>query len=68
MMLLALASPVLGIGLVMVLEVFETWTLGGPNRPAQPPRQLQSPQKCKTPGGIPYPATGRPDQMSVAGS
>jgi hypothetical protein len=36
MMLLAFISPVLAIGLVMLLEVFETWTLGGPKPPAQP--------------------------------
>jgi hypothetical protein len=36
MMLLAFISPVLAFGLVMVLEVFETWTLGGPKRTAQP--------------------------------
>jgi hypothetical protein len=36
MMLLAFTSPVFAIGLVMVLEFLETWTLGGPKQPAQP--------------------------------
>jgi hypothetical protein len=36
MMLLALITPVLALGLVMVLEVYETWTLGGTKPPARP--------------------------------
>jgi hypothetical protein len=56
MMLLALISPVLAIGVVMVLEVFETWTLGGQNgqrSQGQPSRRLQSPQKGQAPIGSP---------------
>jgi hypothetical protein len=62
MMLLAFISPVLAIGLVMVLEVFETWTLGGPKRPAQPRAAIAeatSPQKGQAPIGSP--SLGSPD-------
>lgn len=65
MMLLAITSPLLAIGLVMVLQVFETWALGGPNRPARQSRQPHSPQTRQAPGGSPHPPTARTDQMRV---
>ena len=58
MMLLALASPVLGFGLVMVLEFLETWTVGGPKQPTQPgqpSRWLQSRRSERHPDAIPTP-------------
>ena len=50
MMLLAMTSPLLGIGLLMVLQVFETWALG-PNRPEghsrQPHRSADAPSASR---------------------
>jgi len=42
-MLLAMTSPLLAIGLVMGLQVFETWALGGPNRPTRQSRPPHGP-------------------------
>ena len=70
MMLLALASPVLGFGLVMVLEFLETWTVGGPKQPAQPgqpSRWLQSPRSERHPDPIPTPLPVSPTPISVVG-
>lgn len=65
MMLLAITSPLLGIGLMLVLQVFETWALGGPNRPARQSRQPHHPPTRQAPGGSPHPPTARTDQMRV---
>jgi hypothetical protein len=71
MMLLAFASPFLAIGLVMVLELLETWTLGGPKQPAQPgqpSRWLQSPRSEQHLGAIPTPLPVSPTPIHVVGS
>lgn len=71
MMLLAFASPVLAIGLVMVLEFLETWTLGGPKQPAQPgqpSRWLQSPRTERQRDATPTPLPVSPTPIHVVGS
>jgi hypothetical protein len=64
MMLLAMSSPLLGIGLVMLLQVFETWALG-PNRSEgqlrQPPRPTDAPSASRKS----LPADRRTDQMPL---
>ena len=65
MMLLTITSPLLVIGLMLVLQVFKTWALGGPNRPARQSRQPHRPPTRQAPGGSPHPPTARTDQMRV---
>jgi len=65
MMLLAIISPFLGIGLMLVLQVFETWALGGPNRPARQSRQAHRPPTRQAPGGSPQSPTVSTDQIRV---
>jgi hypothetical protein len=69
MMLLAISSPLLGIGLVMysnwqsarlMLRVFETWALGGPNGPAHHSQQPHGALAIQAPGAVFTPLT---DQM-----
>jgi hypothetical protein len=62
MMLLALTSPLLAIGLVMVLQVFETWALGRPNRPANQSRQPRGALTIQATG---VPPASRTDQMPL---
>ena len=64
MMLLAITSPLLGIGLVIVLQVFETWALG-PNRPEGHSRQPAVPPTRQAPRGSPCPPAIRTDQMPL---
>jgi hypothetical protein len=62
MTLLAISSPLLGIGLVMMLQVFETWALGGPNEPAHHSQQPHSALTIQAPVG---PLTPLTDQMPL---
>jgi len=68
MMLLAITSPLLAIGLMLVLQVFETWALGGPNRPEGQSRQPHRSPTRQPLGGSPHPPTVRTDQMRVVGA
>jgi hypothetical protein len=63
MMLLAISSPLLGIGLVMMLQVFETWALGGPNEPAHHSQQPHGALTIARSGGQ---TAHRPDQIPLA--
>jgi len=54
MMLLAMTSPLLAIGLVMGLQVFETWALGGPNRPTRQSRPPHGPPTRQALVGSPH--------------
>jgi hypothetical protein len=63
MMLLAISSPLLGIGLVMMLQVFETWALGGPNEPAHHSQQPHSALTIPRSGGQ---TAHRTDQIPLA--
>jgi hypothetical protein len=67
MMLLGMSSPLLGIGLVMVLQVFETWALG-PNRPEghsrQPHRSADAPSASRQ--ALPADRSQRPDAFGFS--
>jgi hypothetical protein len=67
MMLLAMTSPFLGIGLLMVLQVFEMWALG-PNRPEghsrQPPRSANAPSASRQ--SLPVDPSHRPDAFGFS--
>jgi hypothetical protein len=62
MMLLAMTSPLLGIGLVMVLQVFETWALG-PQKAIRGSHTVPPTRQALR--GRPYPPTVRTDQMPL---
>jgi hypothetical protein len=64
MMLLAMPSPLLGIGFVMALQVFEIWALG-PSRPEghsrQPHRSADAPSASRQ--SLPADRSHRPDAL-----
>jgi len=65
-MLLAMTSPLLAIGLVMLLQVFETWALG-PSRPEHHSRQPHRPSNAPSASGQSLPAdrSQRPDACGL---